>query len=129
MARETLLLCLQAGARPRRRPATSPKNARVLERIIEKVPAYAPAQKQLGALAARSGDQAAAEQQFRSAVRADPSMTTAWIGLASTLAAESKISEAKDAVNTALRLDPENAQAQALASSSVHNPSTAQERP
>ncbi len=87
----------------------------VLERIIQQVPGYPPAHQQLGALAARSGDKATAEQQYRIAVKADPSMTTAWIGLASTLAAESKTSEAQDALKTALRLDPENTQAQALA--------------
>jgi Flp pilus assembly protein TadD len=89
----------------------------VLERIIQKVPTYAPAQQQLGALEARSGDQAAAEQHYRIAVKADPSMTTAWIGLASTLAAESKMSEAQDALKTALQLDPANTQAQALKTS------------
>jgi Flp pilus assembly protein TadD len=62
-----------------------------------------------------SNDPAQAEQQFRRAVQMDPNFTAAWIGLASTLAKESKIAEAKDAVNTALRLDPDNAEAQALA--------------
>jgi tetratricopeptide (TPR) repeat protein len=86
----------------------------MLDRIIKNVPGYAPAQQQVGALAARSGDQAAAEQHYRTAVNSDPSLTTAWIGLASTLAAESKLAEAQDALKTALRLDPENTQAQAL---------------
>ena len=61
-----------------------------------------------------SGDQAQAEQQFRRAVQMDPNFTAAWIGLASTLAKESKMPEAKDAINTALRLDPDNAQAQTI---------------
>jgi len=87
----------------------------VLERIIQNIPGYAPAQQQLGVLEARSGNQPAAEQHYRIAVKADPSLTTAWIGLASTLAAESKVPEAQDALKTALRLDPENTQAQALA--------------
>ncbi len=64
-----------------------------------------------------SGDQTGAEQQFHRAVQMDPNFTAAWIGLASTLAKESKIPEAKDAINTALRLDPDNAQAQALRAS------------
>jgi tetratricopeptide (TPR) repeat protein len=97
-----------------------PEERAVLERIIQKVPGYAPARQQLGAVEARSGNQAAAEQQYRIAVKADPSMTTAWIGLASTLAAESKTSEAQDALKTALQLDPENTQAQALSQQLTH---------
>ncbi len=96
----------------------------VLERIIQNVPTYAPARQQLGALEARSGNQSAAEQQYRIAVKADPSMTTAWIGLASTLAAESKTSEAQDALKTALRLDPTNTQAQALSQQLNHPAAT-----
>lgn len=89
----------------------------VLEKAAAIDPKYAPIQKQLGLVTAKSGDQAAAEQHFRLAVQADPNDTEAWISLATSLASETKIPEAKEAVNTALRLDPANAQAKALRAS------------
>ena len=51
-------------------------------------PAFALAQNQLGYLASRSGDSAAAEEHFRMAVRAAPGYAQAWISLAATVGME-----------------------------------------
>ncbi len=72
------------------------------------------AHNQLGYLASRSGDSAAAEEHFRRAVAAAPAYTDAWINLAATLGMESKFAEAEKAVASALRLDPKNTKAQQL---------------
>jgi Flp pilus assembly protein TadD len=85
-----------------------------LERAIQINPNLAEAQNQLGYLAARAGDTASAEDRFQLAVRASPSYAKAWVNLAATLYLESKMPEAKEAVERALQLDPGNAQAQKL---------------
>jgi tetratricopeptide (TPR) repeat protein len=85
-----------------------------LEKAIEIDPDMAIAHNQLGYLASRSGDSTSAEEHFRQAVRAAPGYIEAWVSLAATLGMESKLSEAQEAVNTALRLDPSNAAAQQL---------------
>jgi tetratricopeptide (TPR) repeat protein len=83
----------------------------VLEQAIKIDPTMAAAQNQLGYLDSRGGDPASAEEHFRLAVRAAPAYTQAWISLAATLAMESKLSEAQEAVASALRLDPANSEA------------------
>jgi tetratricopeptide (TPR) repeat protein len=83
----------------------------VLEQAIKIDPTMAAAQNQLGYLDSRGGDPASAEEHFRLAVRAAPAYTQAWVSLAATLAMESKLSEAQEAVASALRLDPANSQA------------------
>jgi tetratricopeptide (TPR) repeat protein len=83
----------------------------VLEQAIKIDPTMAAAQNQLGYLDSRGGDPSSAEEHFRLAVRAAPAYTQAWISLAATLAMESKLSEAQEAVASALRLDPANSEA------------------
>jgi tetratricopeptide (TPR) repeat protein len=85
-----------------------------LERAIQLNPNLAEAQNQMGYLADRNGDPARAEVYFRAAVRASPSYISAWINLAATLASESKMQDAKEAVGRALAIDPDNAQARQL---------------
>jgi tetratricopeptide (TPR) repeat protein len=85
-----------------------------LQRAIALDPRLVEAQNQLGYLAARDGDQERAEKLFRAAVATSPSYVVAWINLAATLASESKLKEADDAVNQALVLDPDNTQARQL---------------
>jgi Tfp pilus assembly protein PilF len=68
----------------------------------------------MGYLAARGGDPARAEAFFRAAVQASPSYVVAWINLAATLASEEKWTEAKQAVDRALTIDPDNAAARQL---------------
>jgi tetratricopeptide (TPR) repeat protein len=85
-----------------------------LEQAVKIDPAFALAQDQLGYLLSRDGSaagNAAAEEHFRLAVKAAPEFTVAWINLAATLGAEAHYPEAQEAVATALRLDPKNADA------------------
>ena len=83
----------------------------LLEHAIQINPGFALAQNQLGYLASRSGDSAGAEEHFRRAVQAAPGYVQAWVSLAATLGMESRIPEAQQALASALRLDPQNAQA------------------
>jgi tetratricopeptide (TPR) repeat protein len=83
----------------------------LLEHAIRIDPSFALAQNQLGYLASRSGDAAAAEEHFREAVRAAPGYIQAWVSLAATLAMQSRFPEAQEALASALRIDPTNAEA------------------
>jgi Flp pilus assembly protein TadD len=83
----------------------------VLEKAIQLNPDLAGAQNQLGFLASRSGDSAAAEKHFREAVRAAPGFTEAWVNLAASLGLQFRFSEAQEAVQYALQLEPQNPQA------------------
>lgn len=85
-----------------------------LQKAVEIDPGMAIAHHQLGYLASTSGDLTTAEQQFREAVRAAPGYTEAWISLAATLGMESRYSEAQEAVQRALELDPHNTNAMNL---------------
>ena len=80
-----------------------------LDQAVKANPRYAPAQYQLGYLASRDGNNAAAERLFRLAVEAAPRYTQAWVALAATLAMESRFPEAQQAVDTALKIEPDNA--------------------
>ena len=82
-----------------------------LAKAIQIDPSLAIAQYRLGYLASQNGDAATAEAQFRLAVGYAPEFTQAWISLAATLGSESRFPEAKQAIDTALRLDPRNADA------------------
>ncbi len=81
-----------------------------LEQTAKIDPNFALAQYQLGILDSRNGDTGGAEQRFRLAIKASPGYVQAWIALASTLATESRISEALQAVDSALKIDPNNSQ-------------------
>lgn len=85
-----------------------------LEQALQIDPNLGEAQNQLGFLASREGDTASAENHFRLAVRASPGYAKAWVNLAATLYLEAKLPEAKDAVERALRLQPDNPQARKL---------------
>lgn len=85
-----------------------------LEMATKLDPSFALAANQLGYVAFHAGDTATAEVNFRRAVVDAPGFTEAWINLAATLAQESHFSEAQEAVTTALKLDPKNAQALTL---------------
>ena len=82
-----------------------------LEKAIQINPDLAVAYNQLGFLASKSGDSAAAEKHFREALRAAPGFTEAWVNLAATLGLQSRFEEAQQADNRALQLDPKNPQA------------------
>ena len=82
-----------------------------LEKAIQITPDLAVAHNQLGFLASKRGDLLAAEKHFREAVRSAPGFTEAWVNLAATLGLQSRFSEAEEAVNAALKLEPRNPQA------------------
>jgi tetratricopeptide (TPR) repeat protein len=92
-----------------------------LEAAVKLDPKLPAAQKQLGYLLSRSGDASGAVEHFQLAVQAAPGWTEAWINLAAELAVESHFDEARDAVATALRLEPDNSQARKLSDILAHN--------
>jgi tetratricopeptide (TPR) repeat protein len=83
----------------------------LLEKTVQANPGFALAQNQLGYLASRGGDSAAAEEHFRQAVQAAPGYVQAWVSLAATLGMESRFPEAQQPPARPLQLDPQNAQA------------------
>jgi tetratricopeptide (TPR) repeat protein len=85
-----------------------------LQRAIQVDPNLAEAQNQMGYLVVREGDTAQAETYFRAAVHASPSYVAAWINLAATLASESRWDDAKQALDHALEIDPDNIEARRL---------------
>ncbi len=82
-----------------------------LEQAVTVDPSFALAQYQLGYLDSRDGDTAGAEQRLRLAIKASPGYVQAWIALAAILAVESRIPDALQAVDTALKIAPENNEA------------------
>ena len=82
-----------------------------LKQAIQIDPDLPLAQNQLGYLDSHSGDLPSAEEHFRLAVRAAPGYVQAWLSLAATLGMESRFAEAQEALASALRLDPNNADA------------------
>jgi tetratricopeptide (TPR) repeat protein len=85
-----------------------------LEKAVALDPGMAIAHNQLGYLATQRGDPAAAEREFRLAVAASPAFTGAWISLAATLGIEHRLPEAREAVASALKIDPTNRSALSL---------------
>jgi tetratricopeptide (TPR) repeat protein len=79
-----------------------------LQQAIKADAEFAPAHYQLGYLETREGDNAAAEQQFRLAIKAAPNYIQSWVALAATLGMESRFPEAQDAVKSALKIEPDN---------------------
>jgi tetratricopeptide (TPR) repeat protein len=86
----------------------------MLEQAIRIDPNMALAENQLGYLASQEGDSASAEKHFRLAVKAAPYYTQAWISLAAVLGMQARMPEAREAIATALKLDPTNADAMQL---------------
>jgi Flp pilus assembly protein TadD len=80
-----------------------------LEQAIAVDPDSFPAQYALGYMEFETGDNAGAERHFRLTIKAAPRNVQAWLSLAATLGAESRIQEAQEALANALRLDPNNA--------------------
>ena len=97
-----------------------------LEHAVKLDPKLAAAQNELGFLLARAGDATAAVEHFRLAVQSAPAWTEAWVNLAAELAVLSRFSEARGAVEKALALDPENAEARALNDQLARDPAARQ---
>jgi Flp pilus assembly protein TadD len=93
-----------------------------LEQAIQANPDFVLAHYDLGYLEFRGGENPAAEEQFRLVVKLAPGHAQAWISLAATLATESRIAEARDAVGTALKLEPNNAGAISLRDKLARDP-------
>jgi tetratricopeptide (TPR) repeat protein len=86
-----------------------------LEQTVKIDPTFALAHNQLGYLDFHSGAYPSAETHFRQAIQSAPAFAGAWVNLAATLASEGRLPEAREAASSALRVDPNNAQALQLA--------------
>ncbi len=82
-----------------------------LDRAVSADPRFVLALAQLGYVEAQLDNPLAAEEHFRQALRVAPDYAQGWVSLATTLAMESRIPEARQAVATALKLEPKNAHA------------------
>ncbi|MGA7245614.1 MAG: tetratricopeptide repeat protein, partial [Terracidiphilus sp.] len=100
-----------------------------LEAAVKLDPKFAAAQSQLGYLLSRSGDTTGAIDHFKLAVDAAPEWVEAWINLAAQLAIGGQYTDARKAVDTALRLDPGNAQARKLSDRLAQDPAAQQAHP
>jgi Flp pilus assembly protein TadD len=79
-----------------------------LEQAIKADPSLVLAQYQLGYLEFQAGDDPGAERQFRLVVQALPGNVQAWCSLASTLGRQSRFQEAQEALDHALKLEPDS---------------------
>ena len=100
-----------------------------LEAAVKLDPRLAAAQSELGYLLSRSGDTAGAIDHFKLAVQAAPEWVEAWINLAGQLAIGGQYADARTAVDTALKLDPGNAQARKLSDRLAQDPAAQQAHP
>jgi len=100
-----------------------------LEEAVKLDPQLAPAQRKLGLLLAHSGDAEGAVAHLQMAVKAAPAWIEAWINLAAEFASEAHFPEAREALATALHLDPGNAQALKLSDRLAHDPAAQQAQP
>lgn len=100
-----------------------------LEAAVKLDPKFAAAQSELGYLLSRSGDTAGAIDHFKLAVESAPEWVEAWINLAAQLAIGGQYTDARTAVDTALRLDPGNAQARKLSDRLEQDPAAQQAHP
>jgi tetratricopeptide (TPR) repeat protein len=82
-----------------------------LEEAVKTDPEFAQARYQLGYVELHSGEFAAAEEQFRLALKAAPKFVQAWVALAATLGMENRLQDAREAVANALQLEPKTAAA------------------
>lgn len=80
-----------------------------LEKSVKADPGFALAHYQLGYLDFQAGNDPAAERHFRATSLALPDNAQVWCSLASVLARQSKFAEANDALDHALRIEPNNA--------------------
>ena len=92
-----------------------------LEQAVTIDPAFALAQYQLGYLDSRDGNPAGAEKRLRLAIKASPGYVQAWLALARTLGMESRFPDALQAVDSVLKIAPDNKQALELRKTLVAN--------
>jgi tetratricopeptide (TPR) repeat protein len=82
-----------------------------LKKTLQLDPKMPVAHYQLAHLASLTGDFVLAEEHYRDAVQVAPAYVDAWIGLAAILGTESRYPEAQNALESALQIDPKNANA------------------
>jgi tetratricopeptide (TPR) repeat protein len=82
-----------------------------LEQAVKIDPNFALAQYQLGYLDSRERNTVGAERRLRLAIKASPGYVQAWLALATTLAMESRIPDALQAVDSALKIAPDSEEA------------------
>ncbi len=82
-----------------------------LEQAVKIDPSFALAQYRLGYLDSREGNPVGAERRLRLAIKASPGYVQAWLALATTMAMESRIPDALQAVDSALKIAPDSEEA------------------
>jgi len=100
-----------------------------LDEALKIDPDFPGAQRQLALMLREKGDGAGAIEHLRLAVHASPAWVKAWINLAAVLAENARFAEAREAVATALRLDPKNAEARELSDQLERDPAAQQAQP
>ena len=100
-----------------------------LEAAIRLDPKLSAAQGAMGYLLSSQGDPDGAVEHFRKAVETAPRWTDAWINLAAELAVSAHYAEAKQAIATALQLDPKNDRAHKLSDLLARDPNAQQAQP
>lgn len=93
-----------------------------LEEAVRLSPKLSAAQGSLGFLLSQDGDAEGAIEHYRKAVEVTPRWTDAWINLAAALAITARYTEARQAVATALQLDPQNQRAHQLSDQLARDP-------
>ncbi|MGA8086798.1 MAG: tetratricopeptide repeat protein [Terracidiphilus sp.] len=82
-----------------------------LDQAVNVDPNFALAHYQLAYLDSHEGNLDSAEQHLRLAIQASPGYVQAWVALATTLAMESRFSDAQHALDSALNISPNNTEA------------------
>lgn len=100
-----------------------------LDAALKIDPDFPGAQRQLALMLREKGDGAGAIEHLRLAVHASPTWIKAWINLSAVLAENARFGEAREAVATALRLDPANAEARELSDQLEHDPAAQAAQP
>lgn len=93
-----------------------------LEEAVRLDAKLAGAQNLLGYVLGQSGDNDGAIEHYRLATQAAPGWTMAWINLAASLASGQQYAAARDALNNALKVEPNNPQAKEFADQLAHDP-------
>jgi len=91
-----------------------PGQRAALDQALKADPNFVLAHYDLGYMEFKGGNNAAAEEQFRLVIKGAPDNARAWVTLAAVLATESQLPEARQAVDHALKLEPNNAAARDL---------------
>ncbi len=100
-----------------------------LQEAVRLNPKFSAAQGALGYLLSQEGDVDGSIEHFKLALATAPRWTDAWINLAAELAMSAQYAEARQAVATALQLDPKNERAHELSDQLARDPNAQQAKP